>query len=219
MIPKLWICINSKEVEFSLIVQGSYLTRSSDDLRIEAEGAIVNGVLIATEIELEGGDIKVHAMVTSVDMASSTFKLTPVTGQDITVTVTTGTQLQDDVDEIEPYTLVDLFNKPGFVEVQGFMNDSGGITATEVEVKFPDAVIVQGKLQSIIKDVSITVLGVSFQIDDTPVDNGETDFENAADVGITQDEFIAAAPVGTLVKVKDRSDQLEFGTADKIEIE
>ncbi len=45
----------------------------ADDLRIEAEGAIVNGVLIATEIELEGGEIKVHAKVTSVNAAGKYF--------------------------------------------------------------------------------------------------------------------------------------------------
>ena len=120
------------------------------------------------------------------------------------------------MNKIEPFTLNNLVTNIDFVEVRGFDDGSGGFTATEVDVKEPDDVIIQGNLQSIIKDVSITVLGVSFQIDGTPVDKGETDFENTVDIGITQDEFITLAPVGTLVKVKDRN---VLGVADEIDIE
>ncbi len=39
----------------------------ANDVRVEVEGAIVNGILVANEIESEGGDIKVHAEVTDVN--------------------------------------------------------------------------------------------------------------------------------------------------------
>ena len=84
-------------------------------------------------------------MVSSVDLDTSTFKLSPVTGQpEITVTVTSSTQLEDDVTDIEPYTLTNLFNNLGFVEVRGYEDGSGGITAVEIDVKEVSKVVVQG---------------------------------------------------------------------------
>ena len=182
-----------------------------DGARVEVEGPISNNVIQALTVELRGGDAKVHATVSSsVDPATGIFIVTANT-QPLAVTLTTATEMEGTV------------TVGNFVRVRGFENDAGGITATRVEDRDPDDVIVQGDLQSIIKDVSITVLGVSFQIDDTPVNNGETDFENTADIGITQDDFIAAALPGTLVKVKDRNSggggSSLNGVADEIDIE
>ncbi len=190
-----------------------------DDLRIEVEGAIINGILMATEIKLEDGNIKVHANIGTIDVAGNSFTLVPVSGEPvITVTVTTGTQFEDDV-SASPSPTFNINDLVGgtFVEVEGHENDSSdGFTATEVEVTETDDIIVQGNLQAIIKDDFITVLGVSFQIDDI----GETDFEDTNDLDITQDEFITQAPDGTLVKIKDKSvSGLVNGTADEIEIE
>lgn len=192
----------------------------ADDLRIEAEGSIVNGVLIATEIELEGGYIKVHAPVLSVDVVSSTFQLTPVTGESITVTVTTDTQLEDDVTGTEPYTLVDLFNNGGFVEVQGYDDGNGGITATEVEVKESSDVVVQGYATDV-TNTTMTVLGVTFDYDAT------TKFEDENDMSITdpsdiQDLIDRIAATLPLIKIQDDSDlpaDPADGLADEIEIE
>lgn len=197
-----------------------------DDIRVEAEGAIVNGVLIATEIELEGGEIKIHANVTSVDVDSSTFKVTPVTGQNaITVTVTTDTQLHDDVSEIEPYTLVHLFNNPGFVEVQGYENEEGGITATEVDVKEPGDVVVEGYATAADGDEtlgSMTILGVTFAFNASTDFEIDTEVEGALDTDMTPAEIndlITTIPTTPqLVKIQDNDDPAD-GIADEIEIE
>ena len=196
-----------------------------DDIRVEAEGAIVNGVLIATEIELEGGEIKIHANVTSVDVDSSTFKVTPVTGQNaITVTITTDTQLYDDVSEIEPYTLVHLFNNPGFVEVQGYENEEGGITATEVDVKEPGDVVVEGYATAADGDEtlgSMTILGVTFAFNASTDFEIDTEVEGALDTDMTPAEIndlITTIPTTPqLVKIQD--DDPADGIADEIEIE
>ncbi len=120
-----------------------------NDAHVEVEGAIINGVLIATEIESEGGDIKVHAEVTAVDpaTASNTFEVSPVSGQPITITVSTSTKFEDDVDEDKFFNIDDLL-VTDFVEVEGYSDGSNGIIATEVKVKEPGDVIVQGNLQS-----------------------------------------------------------------------
>ncbi len=74
-------------------------------------------------------------MVDSVDLATNTFKVKPVPAQPaITVTVTTGTQLEDDVGTSDQFTL-DNLNDTHFVEVSGYNDGSEGIIATEVEIK------------------------------------------------------------------------------------
>lgn len=186
----------------------------ANDLRIEAEGAIVDGVLIATEIELEGGEIKVHAKVTAVNRAGNTFEIKPVSTQPvITVTVTTDTQLEDDVKEIEPFTLNNLV-VDDFVEVQGY-DDAGGITATEVEVKESSDVVVQGYATDVTGG-TITVLGVTFDYD------AATKFEDENDVGVSGASDIQAlidriSATSPLVKIQD--DEPGDGIADEIEIE
>jgi hypothetical protein len=111
-----------------------------------------------------------------------------------------------------------------FVSVEGYDGGDGSVIASEIKREAFDPtsdtadIIVQGKLESITKDISITVLGVTFQIDDA----GETDFQDTSETNITQDAFIDAAPVGTLVKVKDKDPDTTSdpnGIADEIEIE
>jgi hypothetical protein len=177
--------------------------------RVEVEGPISNNTIQALTVELRGGDAKVHATISSVDPATGNFIVT-VNAQAIAITVTTATLMKGSV------------AVSNFVRIRGLENDSGGITATRVEVRDDDDVIVQGNLQSFIADSTIQVLGVSFIVNYN-AGTGETEFEDTADVEITQDQFITLAPVGTLIKVKDRnggggSDPLN-GVADEIEIE
>jgi hypothetical protein len=190
----------------------------ANDARIEVEGAIINGILIADEIESEDGDLKVHAMVTAVPpvTATNTFEVTPVAGQPaITVTVTTSTQFEDGVDEDKFFNIDDLVANTDFVVIEGFEGDNGAFTATEVDIKEAGDVIVQGELQAFTPNVSIQVLGVTFAVDYN-AGVGETDYEGSSDTPITQADFIIAAPVGSFVKIKDENDN---GVADEIDIE
>jgi hypothetical protein len=186
----------------------------SNDARIEVEGAIVNGILVASEIESEGGDIKVHAKVTEVNAAAGSFKVSPVAGQEITVTITTGTQLEDDVNEIKQFTLYDLVVND-FVEVRGYDDGSGGITANEIDVKDPDDVIVQSVIQTGSSEALniVKVLGIEFTIDYP----GETAFRDTNELPMTPLEFFSAVTLdSTLIKVKDED---EDGVADEVELE
>lgn len=181
-----------------------------DGARVEVEGPINNNVIQALTVELRGGNAKVHATVSSADSTTGNFVVT-ANAQTISVTVTTATEMENSV------------AVGNFVRVRGFENDSSGVTATRVEVRDKDDdVIVQGNLQSFLSDNSIEILGVSFTVDYN-VGAGETEFENTSDAGISQDDFITLAPVGTLVKVKDRNGgggvpPLD-GVADEIDIE
>jgi len=205
-----------------------------NDIRIEVEGAIVNGVLVATKIESEGGDIKVHAMVTAVPpaTAANTFEVTPVAGQPaITVTVTTSTQLEDDVNEIKNFTL-DNLDVNNFVEVRGFDDGNGGITAVEIDVKKPGDVIVQGNataaLGSALTGGTMTIFGVTFDFDN----GATTDFEKDSDIEGQPDVTLTTTEIDNLINainnvgpqlVKIGDDEvlngIGDGLADEIEIE
>lgn len=182
-----------------------------DGLRVEVEGPISSNVIQASTVELRGGDAKVHATVSSVDTATGNFIVT-ANAQTIAVTVTTATEMEGSA------------TTGNFVRIRGFENEPGfGITATRVEARDTDDVIVQGNLQDFVPDTSIRLLGVTFAVDAC-----ETEFENEIDTPIDQTTFFANAPVGTLVKVKDRNDSGGGGcggrvplngVADEIDIE
>ena len=211
--------INGTPVDASNAIREPAALILAGNVRIEVEGAVVNGILVATEVNLEGGDLRVHAMVSSVDVSTNTFKVSPIAGQpEIMVTVTTGTQLEDNVNSIEPLTLNNFVPGMYFVDVRGFSDGNGGIVATEVDVIETGDVIVQGNLQDFVADSSIKILGVTFIVDYSG-GTGETNFENVTDTVITQDEFITTAPVGTLVKAKDVKNGGVLGVADEIDIE
>jgi hypothetical protein len=176
-----------------------------DGARVEVEGPISNNAIQALSVELRGGNAKVHATISSVDAATGNFIVT-ANATPIVVTVTTATETEGSI------------TAGNFVRIRGFENSDGGITATRVEVRSDDDVIVQGNLQAFTADTSIQVLGVTFTVDYNS-GSGETEFENTADAGITQNQFVADAPVGTLVKVKDRNDRAVLGVADEIDIE
>ena len=187
----------------------------SNDIRVEAEGAIINGVLIADKIKAREGSIKIHAPVSSVNIATNSFEVRPVATQPaITIIVTSSTQLEDDINNIEPFNLNDLVANADFVEVEGFIDSNGDVIATEVEVKEPDDVVVQATIQSGATIGTIKLLGIEFIIQDP----GETEFEDANDASINQSVFFGLIALdSTLIKVKD--EQPTNGTADEIELE
>ncbi len=176
--------------------------------RVEVEGPISSNIIQALTVELRGGNAKVHATVSSVDNTTGNFSVS-FTGfnteaQTIAVTVTTSTEMED------PATT------GNFVRVRGFENEAGGITATRVEVRSDDDVIVQGNLQTFTPGSSIKLLGVSFGVD---VITPETEFQNDNDDTISEIDFDKATQAGDLVKIKDKNDKNVIGVADEIDIE
>jgi hypothetical protein len=206
-------------------IDAASLSILENDLRVEAEGAIEEGILFADEIELEGGDIKIHAMVTAVPpiTASNTFEVSPVLGQAITVIVTIDTQLEDETGEHGQFTF-DSLNDTHFVEVRGYDDGSGKIIATEVDIKEPSDIVLQGYATAAtgnaISGGEITILNVVFKFD------GLTDFENENDQDLNNIQInalisaISSEP--QLIKIEDKLAQDEVnpaGTADEVDIE
>ncbi len=202
-----------------------------NDVHVEVEGAIIGGVLIATEVEAEGGETKVYAEVTTVDTVANTFKVRPVPDQpEILITVTSGTQLEGKTIDDSPYTLTHLSDSPVFVEIHGFENDTG-ITAVEIDAKEEiGEVIVQGLATAVTGDSSggtMTVIGVefNFNIGSTTKFEIDSDVEGNPDtpMSITEiDDLINAIKLAPqFVKILDKKfpDGNPVGDADEIEIE
>ncbi len=200
----------------------------ADDVQVEAEGSIVNGILVASKIESEDGNLKVHAMVTAVPpaTAANTFEVSPVSSQSsITVTVSTDTQFEDDVDEDKFFNIDDLVANTDFVEVEGYDDGNGGITAVEVDVKEVSKVVVQGNASAATGSSAggtITIFGITFDFD------GTTYFESESDVGLNPTQIDAlisdinnTLTTPKLIKVEDKEagDGNPVGTADEIDIE
>ena len=192
----------------------------ANDLHIEAEGAIVNGVLVATEIELDDTYIKAYAIVSAINPTNNSFEVAPVSGQPaITITVTTDTQLEDNVTELVPFTLGD-FREGDFVESQLF-DDAGTLTAKEVHVKLPADVILQDFASAATGNATaggtITLLGVDYGFTAT------TKFKNKNNVVMLEAEInsllteINTVPQSQLIKIQD-NDPAD-GVADEIDME
>ncbi|UCB54420.1 MAG: hypothetical protein JSW45_10795 [Thiotrichales bacterium] len=198
------------------------------DKEVEVEGTVVSGKLIATKVKDEGGSLKVSATVTNVDIAGSSFEVTPITGQTITVKLDTSSQVEDETGTASnPSELLNsLQANTDFVSVEGYDDGTGTntIIANKVEREPADDVIIQGVITAgTATSNNVTVLGVTIPYDISGGGN-DTDFENENDVSYpSATEFFDDVTLGTtLVKVKDKEPgggANAIGVADEIEIE
>lgn len=186
-------------------------------LKVEAEGVFRDGVFVADEIEAEEGNAAIHAQVDSINLSAGTFKVRPVTGEPtISVATDSGTTLEDDVLEVEPFKLSDL-QIGDFVEVTALEINASSVLAIKVKRANFEKVLVQGTATSASGDNTsgtITVLGVQFTTD------GSTDFENDNDINLTTGEIdsllISINTTPTLIKIK-ADDQ--GGLATEVDVE
>jgi len=182
----------------------------TNNLPIEVEGNIVNGVLIATEIEIEEGSIEISAPVQSVNLSSNTITVIFAGAQTIDVQTNNQTRLDDDTD-VEDVLTIDEINTNDFLEISAYLESNGDVIATEIKRDETDDQELQAPVESITSGVDITLLGITF-----PVDGG-TDYENANDTPITAIQFFNSVSVGSLVKIQDN--EPSDGTADEVEFE
>lgn len=183
----------------------------TNNLPIEVEGNIVNGVLIATEIEIEEGSIEISAPVQSVNLSSNTITVIFAGTQTIDVQINNQTRLDDDTG-VEDVLTLDEINSNDFLEISAYQESNGDVIATEIKRDDTNDQELQAPVDSVNRDVDITLLGVTFD-----VDINITDYENANDTPITAIQFFNSVSVGSLVKIQD--DEPSDGTADEVEFE
>lgn len=185
------------------------------NVHVEVDGnRNADGVLVAREIEFDrddDDDIKIEAQVESIDAVNN--QLT-VLGT-ITVRITTTTMLEDDRDDMRPFS-IDNINVGDFVEIRGFEDPPGShiVVAVRLERDEDDnEVELQGAVESV-TEPDFVILGVAVHTD------AGTEFENDADSPIQPADFFANA-VGQLVKAEGQwngsvlfADEVEFERED-----
>jgi hypothetical protein len=185
---------------------------SSDDLalgvRVEVEGDIRNGVLVAEKVKFEReADLRVSAGIDAIDAAAGTFS---VLG--ITVQTNATTRFEDKTDaQVRPFGVGDL-RVGDFVEVRGSAGSvPDSIAAARVEREDAEERL---ELRGIAEDVAepqLSILGV------TVLTNANTEFEDEGDDNLGAAEFFARAP-GRLVSVDGQLEGDVF-VAREIELE
>jgi len=212
--------VNGNVIDASAAILTPATLALGNDLRVEVEGPVVEGVLQAVTIELRGGEERIHARIFSIDVENSRFEVMPVTGQPaITVTVNNATAMRDDVGKSSSFGVSDLAIGD-FAEVRGFVNGAV-VSASRVRIRKNGDVVVQGVRQSDATNGFIKVLGVEFAISAL----GTTDFKDLNNIVITQARFNQAASANdtALIKIKDREVDVDSGmgngVADEIEVQ
>ncbi len=207
--------INGITVKFNNTTQMEPSTiQLANNLQIEVEGQLVNGVLIATEIKLRGGDIEVSAPITFVDIANNRFEIEPVYGQPIIIQTGTETQFENELQNSYSVQISDL-NVGDFVEVEGYQNDENNessLFASEVKITNPEEIEVQGIINSFTL-TTITIMGIDFETTAPP--SFESDNSNITSLDDLRDKVNAGESI--LVKVELSNNNTNVIT--KIEIE
>ena len=184
----------------------------ANGVEVEVEGDIVGGILIADELELREGETKLRTFVNFVDPDNSLFEVSylPRPGT-ITVRTNGQTLFKDEAGPmpVENLKLADL-NATDFVRVEG-AEVSGEVIASIVKRVDAEDPELEGIVDSKVDDFSITILGIEYLVDPTPVTGTQfEDYPNSA-------AFFADLDTGDVVEIED--DAPADGVADNVEIE
>jgi len=179
----------------------------ADDLIVEAEGHMVNGILYADEVKQKGKKIKIYAPLSAVNTDSISFNFGST---DIVVRVDDRqTEIEDDITDND-ISLMDLMEND-FVEMEAFDDGSGVINAVEIERKNLDEVRIVGPVESWgdVNNQKVKLLGVEFNL-------SAASYENEADQNIMASTFYNSLSIGEFIKIKDTDSN---GIFDKAELD
>ena len=193
-------------------------TTIADGARVEVEGAIVDGILKAAEVDQRGGEVRVSAYVETTNPGAGTVTLMVVQtqAQTLTVTINSQTQIEDKRDEEEPFGINGI-DAGDFLNVEGFLDDGGKLIASQIEREEVDDIALRGPVDKpptagSTASGTVSILGVSIATD------GSTDFEDGS---LTGTEFFVQVKNGDLVEYTDYNEVglPADGFADEVEFE
>jgi hypothetical protein len=182
-------------------------------VEIEVEGDIVNGVLIADELELREGETKLKSFVSFVYPDNIRFEInyTGLTGS-ILINTNSQTLFKDEGPlELPNFSVADM-NVGDFVIVEG-IESADEVTAETVKRKNsmdPDDSELEGQVDTFVVDTSITVLGITYKV------NGGTDYEDATGT-VLSTIFFNQLRDGDIVEIKD--EVTADGFAEEVELD
>ncbi len=175
-------------------------------VKAEAEGAVnAFGQLVADKIKFRDS-VKIETTVDSVDVVNNTITVFGT----VNVKVTPFTELEDDRDNVSPFTINNI-QPNDFLEIQGFPDSASSMVALEIERdNNPDRAILQGAVQSV-SNPNLTILGVNVNT------SGITTFE-INDTASSAAAFFGTVQAGDIVKAKEDPAVLPVNTLTAIEV-
>jgi hypothetical protein len=185
-----------------------------DGVEVEVEGDIANNILIADELEIREGESKLKSFVFDIDLPNNRFEVhyPPLPGTIVVNTDGQTTFKDDSSQEIENFSL-DQLDIGDYVEVAG-IESAGEVIAETVKRKDsadPDDSELEGQVDSFVDDKSITVLGITYNVD------AGTDYEDANGDTVSSADFFDQLDAGDLVEIKD--EETADGIADEVELD
>ena len=202
--------INGQLVDFSgAVFENGLETELAEGVRVEVEGPIVAGTLIADEVEFEGS-VRFEANADTV--TATTLTLDGLPG--ITIFV------DDDITEFDGIGGLGDVASGNNLKIRAYRktpasNDLVALRLERVDVNPDNRVIIQGRVESINPFVSVTILGIV--VDTTTIN--DDDFKNE-DTPIGETAFYNSLLVGDLVKARADIDlNTSVLTWDQIEFE
>ncbi len=197
---------------------GAGVTRSpanlvlANGLRVEVEGSVSNGVLIAQELEAESGKAKVFANIRSVNATTRTvtLEIPGMTGA-VVVEINNKTEIEDEIGNVDSPNEVFSLSSGTFIRVEGYESADNRIVAKSFKRDNADKYLVQGVVDSWDTGSQLGILGLSMS-------TAGASFERENDSSYANEAaFYADLDVGTdVVKVVDRDLN---GTVDEVEYE
>lgn len=182
--------------------------------RVEVEGPIIGGVLMASAVEARGNEVRINAVAIAVSQIEGTILLDVVDGQPaLTVRVNNETEFEDEQEGISEFGLADI-RQDDYLQLEAFIGGSGELVADQVVRDEPDDIELQGPVDAASGDSNsgnLTILGVTVMTGDA------TEFENENETKISGAEFFAQVQEGDLVRFRD--EWLADGLAEKVEFE
>jgi len=210
--------VNGQPVDASAatFVPAQLANSVADNQRVEVEGQISAGVLIASQVAQRGGNVDISGRVVSTSPVAGTLQVEVVSGQPLlTVSVDSRTQMEDEQYHQGALTLADL-NAGDEVVIEGYLDSNGPVIARHLERSALDKYELKGPVDMASGNAlsgSVTILGVTMPTSDT---TGFDDIDNQpyANGG---DDFYSLVMPGDLVKVEDNVPV--DGIADEVEFE
>ena len=176
-------------------------------IEVEVEGDIVGGVLIAEELEIEESDAELESFVGQVNVPGKWFTVDYPTAIPGSIRVRTDSQtiFKDEagVNPLENMTIADLNMATDYVKVEGQEINDEVVANTVKRIDEEDERMLQGKVDFHDPGVSITILGVVYQVD------GSTSYTPS-------NAFVA----GDTVEIEDEANPPPAdGIADSVEVD
>ena len=172
--------------------------------RVEVEGDIVDGVLIADEVEFEDQEVRIYAEIAAAEDIDVALGRLVLLGAE--VQILPSTQFEDKLGDEESILFGDLA-AGDFVEVEGVANAQGVVTAFEIERRETDTVRLRGPVSEFNAGTGeMVILGVRVAT------ASSTDFE-IEDMEVGSGAFFAQLKVGDFVEAND-----DTGSATVIDV-